>query len=93
MRHIPHGSGFAILHVILGFAGVMIGLALITAVILVVLRRRSGARHRPVPAPPALQILDERLARGEIDIQDYQARRQALVDADPTRRPEPPTTP
>lgn len=34
--------------------------------------------HRP-PLPPALQILDERLARGEIEVEDYMTRKAALL--------------
>jgi hypothetical protein len=29
--------------------------------------------------PPALQILDERLARGEIEVEDYMTRKAALL--------------
>ena len=31
--------------------------------------------------PPALQILDERLARGEIEVEDYMTRKAALLGA------------
>lgn len=51
----------------------------------------------PVPPPDALRILDERLARGDIDVTDYEARRRALTGdgrqpptAPPTAPPAPP---
>lgn len=34
----------------------------------------------PMSSPTALQILDERLARGEIDVVEYRDRRALLVD-------------
>ena len=36
--------------------------------------RRDLIRHQPDPE----RILDERFARGEIDVEEYQARRRAL---------------
>ena len=52
--------------------------------IIVTLRReRSLPRSAPPPAAPpaaseALRILDERFARGEIDAEEYQSRRDLL---------------
>lgn len=42
---------------------------------------QSGPGPPPVPQPPAsaVQILDERLARGDIDVDDYLTRRAALL--------------
>jgi len=40
--------------------------------------RAAGAPGRP-PRTPALQILDERLARGEITLEQYQAMSRALT--------------
>lgn len=54
--------------------------ALVVLVVLMVARRRD--RHAMEPAPGssgALQILDERLARGEIEPEDYRARRSLLT--------------
>ena len=34
--------------------------------------------HRPM-MPPALQILDERLANGDIEVEDYMTRKAALL--------------
>lgn len=39
--------------------------------------RDSGSRERR-PEPDAHQILDERFARGEIDVEEYRSRRSAL---------------
>jgi putative membrane protein len=57
----------------------------------------------PVPVPPpvsALQILDERLARGDLDVDDYLTRRAALLGDRPPNgtefehgQPSPPETP
>ncbi|MGC3954859.1 MAG: hypothetical protein QM804_11565 [Propionicimonas sp.] len=56
----------------------------------------------PTPQPPAnaVQILDERLARGDLEVDDYLARRAALLGdrppngaefQHPTERPDQPT--
>jgi putative membrane protein len=39
----------------------------------------SGSRIDSAPADPR-RILDERFARGEIELEEYQSRRDALVD-------------
>lgn len=54
-------------------------LLVLTAVIVAVLvmSQRSGA-VRASESDPARRILDERFARGEIDEQEYRARRSAL---------------
>lgn len=66
-------------------------------------RHRSGhgGHHRepgaPPPGPPgpgeALRILDERLARGEIEIPDYLARRDALTGTSYPPFHQPPSPP
>jgi putative membrane protein len=65
-------------------------------------RHRPGHGHHhepgaPPPGPPgpgeALRILDERLARGEIEIADYQARRAALTGASYPPFQQPPPSP
>lgn len=42
---------------------------------------RSAARHQPTP-PPAKQVLDERLARGEIGEDEYRRLRDLITGAD-----------
>ncbi|MCB0890607.1 MAG: hypothetical protein KDB51_01895, partial [Propionibacteriaceae bacterium] len=71
------------------FFAVLLGLAALVYKIAVkkgwVKRHHRGPHgHRPEPGGPpqhhpgdALRILDERLARGEIEIDDYKARRDA----------------
>lgn len=62
-------------------------LALIAVIIWLVLRLlpdRPGTTPAPphLPAPEsALEILDKRLARGEIDLETYQAQRAALLES------------
>lgn len=42
----------------------------------------GGAAPRPTTGPPdALAILEDRLARGDLDVEDYRARRAALLEA------------
>ena len=52
-------------------------------IVLVVWVLRSGASQQEVRrrelGPTALQILDERFARGEIDRDEYESRRQTLL--------------
>ena len=73
------------------FFAVLLGLAALVYKIAVkkgwVKRHHRGPHgHRPEPGGPpqhhpgdALRILDERLARGEIEIDDYKGRRDALT--------------
>ena len=52
-----------------------------------VMRRRAHSGHggsgpflgRPTGGSPAVQLLDERLARGEVDPEDYRVRRELLT--------------
>ncbi|MFZ0530436.1 MAG: SHOCT domain-containing protein [Propionicimonas sp.] len=81
---------------VLGFVGTLAFLGL-TALLIVFLIKRyknhgkpgspagfgMGHHHHP-PMPPALQVLDERLARGEIEIEDYVARKAAMLGTGPT---------
>ena len=98
MRYGPMGggSGHALLFGVGGFICTLLVIGLITAfVIFLVKRSKRGPGHlgRPGPGfghhphwqpmPPALQILDERLARGEIEIADYVERKAAMLGEHP----------
>lgn len=94
MRHFPGpggGMGGSMLWGFLGFVGTLVVLAMITILIVALVKRAKGKKfgpgahgpmghpmHRP-PMPPAVQILDERLARGEIEVEDYMTRKAALL--------------
>jgi putative membrane protein len=84
--HRPHWIGIVVMALLVAL--VVAGLV---ALIVWLSRPRHSTTHAAVaapgavpgapPAPPALdarRILDERLARGEIDTDDYRARREAL---------------
>ena len=92
MHHHP-GPGFnggSMLYGMFGFIGTLVLLGLLTLFVIYLVRRSKGkagmppafgpAHHRP-PMPPAVQILDERLARGEIEVEDYMTRKAALLGA------------
>ncbi|QLQ17135.1 MAG: SHOCT domain-containing protein [Micropruina sp.] len=71
--------------------GFFIGLVITALLVYVVIRLlqkknvvplrfdQPPAKQGPPPNDP-LTVLDERLARGDIDVEDYRARRQALLD-------------
>lgn len=95
MRHYPGPGmgGGSLLFGFLGFIGTLVVLGLLALLVIYLVKRAKGgkvgpgpmghAHHRP-PMPPALQILDERLARGEIEVEDYMTRKSALLgNADP----------
>lgn len=46
--------------------------------IVVTISRRSHGEPPPVPGNNALHVLDERFARGEIDVEEYHTRRNIL---------------
>ncbi|WP_167455382.1 SHOCT domain-containing protein [Amycolatopsis kentuckyensis] len=56
---------------------VLLALVLATLVALVVVLARRGPQ--PEPGGTARRILDERFARGEIDQEEYEQRRDALT--------------
>ncbi len=79
------------------FTLIMLGL-IVTLVLVLLKKYRKGHLHLPmfVPAPPAsehdpylsaLKLLNERLANGDIDVDDYYTRRTALKGPDPTPGP------
>jgi uncharacterized membrane protein len=79
----PYGNGMGMWFGVAGFIGTLLLIAVIVLVVLVVRRNKTpGAPVAPVPPTgvnPALQMLDHRLATGEIDIADYQARKAVLL--------------
>lgn len=73
-----HGIGwFGMVMAVVAAVVVLGGLASITVVVLrAIVDRPHG---RPASVDPRT-VLDERLARGEIEIDEYRARRDALAD-------------
>ncbi|MFH9858117.1 SHOCT domain-containing protein [Streptomyces sp. NPDC017202] len=69
-------------------AGMILFWALVITVVVLCVRALDGPRrHTPTPAPPTPDgILRERLARGEIDEEEYRRRLSAL-HAGPLTRP------
>ena len=95
MRHFPgpYGNGMDIWFGVAGFIGTLLVIGLIVALV-VILSRRNKQPSAHLASPPAgtaaLQVLDHRLATGEIDITDYEARKAALLGTAP---PPPPAAP
>jgi len=76
-----HSSGFGSAVMVVAMIALIVALALVAWLIA---SRAAAGRGRPVlpPTPPARsarEILDERLARGEIEPDDYHARLDALA--------------
>ena len=93
MRSFPgHGMG-SMLAGFIGFIGTLTFLGLVALLVFFLVKRakegRQGHPHhgpgRPFgpPVPQALQLLDERLARGEIEVDDYLSRKAALIGEQP----------
>lgn len=84
---------------------VLFWIALITVIvvgIVALIRMWSRPAHAPGPPPhtpgphpvtPALQILDERFARGEIDVDEYRLRGTELRRPGEASNPPPPQKP
>ena len=63
--------------------GMVVFWALVVTVVVAVLRSAGGDRPGPVSRPrDPRELLDERLARGEIDAADYQVRRDLISGAE-----------
>lgn len=66
----------------MGFGWLLILAPLVLVVALIVLLVQQSGARRPgssdTTTPDARAILDERFARGEIDQEEYEARRQSL---------------
>jgi putative membrane protein len=56
---------------------------------IVTLVRGRGEREAPRPRPSAQQLLAERLAQGEIDVEEYQGRLEVLRGGERTRAQAP----
>jgi putative membrane protein len=68
-------------HWIFGPVMMILFVALIVAVVVLVVRWLGGARGGAGARPKAAQdIIEERFARGEIDKEEFEQRRQALRD-------------
>jgi len=94
MRHGPMGGmgGGGLFFGVAGFIFTLLVIGLITALVVFLVKR---SKHGPGPhphrgrppfapfLPPALQLLDERLARGEIDVPDYLERKAAMLGEHP----------
>lgn len=97
-RHpMPGGTGFGMVYGLAGFVGTLVFLGLIALVVYLIVRRNKQGHpvapgHRP-PMPPAVQILDDRLARGDIDVEDYLNRKAALAGDGPKPTEWTPTPP
>jgi putative membrane protein len=69
--HMTNGHGILGILAMVLFWGIIITLIVLTV-------RRFGNRRKGERVPTALDILKERLARGEIDPEDYELRRKVL---------------
>jgi putative membrane protein len=71
-------------HMFFGFLMMILFLGIIVVLVVLGVRWLSGSEHSPFRHSPrqgertALDILKERLARGEIDVAEYEERRRAL---------------
>ena len=96
MRYGPMGGGGmggqGLLFGVAGFIFTLLVIGLITAFVIFLVKR---SKHGPGPhpghgrppmqpgMPPAMQLLDERLARGEIEVPDYLERKAAMLGEHP----------
>lgn len=91
-----HGGGYGLMF---GLGGFIVTLLVIAAIVLLIValtkRDKNVVAGRPAPqppvaVPPSQQILDDRLARGDISVADYQARKAALLGHTSVTTAEPP---
>jgi putative membrane protein len=81
--HMMLGGWF---HMFFGFLMMLLFLGILVGLIVLVVRWLGTSEHSPFRAGArqgertALDILKERLARGEIDVAEYEERRRALGD-------------
>ncbi len=100
MRHMPPTTGTSgsyVPYIMHGVTSLILFAAFVTLAIIVIKKYRNGQLHAPAfmsahhamsvendPYLSALKLLNERLAKGEVDVDDYYARRTALKGPDPT---------
>ena len=71
-------------HMFFGFLMMLLFLGIVVGLVVLVVRWLGSSEHSPFRHAPrqgersALDILKERLARGEIDVAEYEERRRAL---------------
>ena len=73
----------AVFHMFFGFLMMILFLAIVVGVVVLLVRWLGGAElFRPTSqtSRTALDILKERLARGEIDVAEFEERKRALGD-------------
>jgi uncharacterized membrane protein len=101
MRHQMPVHSMGILPYIIQGVFTLIFLALVVTLVIVLVKKyRKGKLHLPTfvgsaqapatesdPYLSALKLLNERLANGDIDVDDYYTRRTALKGPDPTPGP------
>lgn len=61
-------------------------IAVVVALVVWIFPRETRRSADPRPAPTPRDVLDQRLARGEIDIETYRTLRQELSGTEPSRR-------
>ncbi len=95
MRHQMPVHSMGILPYIVQGVFTLIFLALVVTLVIVLMKKyRKGKLHMPMfmasapnvesdPYLSALKLLNERLANGDIDVDEYYARRTALKGPDP----------
>lgn len=81
----PHMMWGGWLHMFFGFLMMLLFLAILVGLVVLVVRWLGSSEHSPFrhASPGArspLDILKERLARGEIEVAEYEERRRALGD-------------
>jgi putative membrane protein len=78
-------SDGGLFHMFFGFLLMILFLAILVGVVVLLVRWLGGSEHplfRPTgqTSRAALEILKERLARGEIDVAEFEERKRALGD-------------
>jgi putative membrane protein len=80
----PHMMWGGWFHMFFGFLMMLLFLGILAGLVVLVVRWLASSEHSPFRHAPGaaarspLDILKERLARGEIDVAEYEERRRAL---------------